>query len=98
MMTTKPMEDGDEGGVEIDAEIIARGFGIEPHAVPGMLRERAIVARHYRGEGEDAGTSKLVFFHGNARLTVIVDDSGKPIRQSVVDFGVEPLPAAMRRP
>lgn len=86
------------GGVEIDAGILARAFGIEADRIPGLLEERAITSRLDRGVDEDAGTWRLVFFHRNARLTVIMDEAGAVLRQSLVDFGDMPLPRSMHRP
>lgn len=68
-----------------------------PSLVQAELRAGAITSRLYRGVGEDEGTWQLVFFYRNARLTVIADGSGRPIRRSVIDFGAKPLPKALRR-
>lgn len=85
--------------VEIDAELIARGFGIEAAAVPGLLRDGAITGRLYEGVDADAGTWRCVFFFGSVRLQVVVDDAGRPVLPpSSIDFGARPLPASLRRP
>ena len=86
-----------EGDFEIDAAVVAEGFGLAPEAVPGLMRSGAITSRLYRGVDEDAGTWRMVFFHGNARLTVTVDATGRPLKRSVVDFGDRPLPGGMRK-
>jgi len=98
MMDKPPLAGTSHGGVEIDAEILARAFGIEADRIPGLLKERAITSRLDRGVDEDAGTWRLVFFHRNARLTVIMDETGAVLRQSLVDFGDVPLPRSMHRP
>jgi hypothetical protein len=84
-------------GVEVDAALLARAFDLEPAEVPGLMRSGAITSRHERGEGEDAGTRRLTFFHASRRLTLIVDDAGRILRRSVVAFGDRPLPPALRR-
>ncbi len=83
--------------IEIDAEVLAEGFGIDPTLVQEELRAGAITSRAYRGIGADEGTWQLVFFYRNARLTVITDRSGRPLRRSLIDFGARPLPTALRR-
>lgn len=84
--------------IEIAAETIAEGFGIQPAAVPGLLRDGAITTRLYRGVEEDRGTWLCVLFFGNARLRIVVDAAGRPIRRSLIDFGARPLPASLRGP
>lgn len=86
------------GGVEIDAAILARAFDIRADAILGLLEGRAITSRLDRGVDEDAGTWRLIFFRRNARLTVIMDQAGVVLRQSLVDFGDMPLPRSMHRP
>jgi len=86
------------GGVEIDAGILARAFDIGADQILGLLEEKAITSRLDRGVDEDVGTWRLVFFHRNARLTVIMDKAGVVLRQSLVDFGDMPLPRSMHRP
>ncbi len=66
--------------------------------MPALLRQGAITSRLERGVGEDEGRVRLVFFHGNARLTVVADEAGRILRQTVLSFGSSPLPSALRRP
>lgn len=84
--------------VQIDAEIIAAGLGIDPASVQLLIREGKITSRHERGEGADAGRSRLTFFHGNRRFHLIVGADGDIVHRSAIDFGDVPLPAALRRP
>jgi len=89
---------GGDAPFEVDAEAIAHGFGIAAAAVPGLLRAGAITGRLYEGAGEDAGRWLCVFFFRNARLQLVVDRTGRPIRRSTIDFGERPLPASLRDP
>ncbi len=95
MLTPIKLEDGE---AEIDAAVIGKGLGIDASAVPGLLRDGKITSRHERGEGVDAGRSRLTFFLGNRRFHVIIDDIGQIIQRSAIDFGDLALPATLRRP
>ncbi|SJZ79109.1 DUF6522 family protein [Consotaella salsifontis] len=86
------------GGIEIDATVLAEAFELPVADVPRLLREQAITSRLDRGEGEDAGTFRLVFFHQAVRLTLIVDESGTVLRRSRLDYGTHPLPASAHKP
>jgi len=87
-----------DGAIQIDAELIADGFKLDPAAVPALLRDGAITSLCERGVGEDAGRYRLTFFHHHRRLRVVVDEAGRVVRQAVVDFGDRPLPAALHKP
>jgi len=88
----------DGGEVQVDAEIIGSGLDIDPASVQRLIREGLITSRHERGEGADAGRSRLTFFHGNRRFHLIVGADGEIVQRSAIDFGDMPLPAALRRP
>ncbi|MBC2859643.1 DUF6522 family protein [Stappia sp. 28M-7] len=86
------------GDFAIDADVLAEGFGLSAEDFRERLRAGAVTGRVYRGIDEDAGTWRLEAFHANARLTVITDEEGRPLRRSLVDFGDRPLPREMRLP
>jgi hypothetical protein len=86
-----------DDGFSVDAGLLARAFGLPPAEVPGLMRAGAITSRLERGEGEDAGTFRLTFFHRNARFTLVVDDGGAILRRSTLDYGETPIPPAARR-
>lgn len=86
------------GDFAIDADVLAEGFGLSAEDFRERLRAGAVTGRLYRGIDEDAGTWRLEAFHANARLTVITDEQGRPLRRSLVDFGDRPLPREMRMP
>ena len=87
----------EDGAIEVDAGILARGLGIDASRVQPLIRRGEITSRHERGVGEDAGRSRLTFFLGNRRFRLVVDDAGRVIENSAVDFRDRPLPAALRR-
>ena len=84
--------------VQIDAAVIARGLGVEPSAVCGLMRSGDVTSLCERGVGEDEGRFRLTFFYRGKRFRVIVDQEGRIIGRSSIDFGERPLPARLRRP
>ncbi len=86
----------EDGAIKVDAAIIARGLGVEASDVQPLLRRGEITSVHERGAGEDAGRSRLTFFHGNRRFRLVVDEAGQVVEKTAVDFGDRPLPAALR--
>ncbi|UDL90436.1 DUF6522 family protein [Mesorhizobium sp. PAMC28654] len=95
MMATIKFEDD---AVQVDAAIIGKGLDIDPWVVQSLIRESKITSRCERGEGADAGRLRLTFFLGNRRFCVIVDEAGRIIQRSAIDFGELALPRALRRP
>lgn len=87
-----------DGEVQIDATIIGNGLRVNPTAVHSLIRGGKITSRHERGEGADAGRSRLTFFLGNRRFHLIVGKDGEILHRSAVDFGDVPLPEALRKP
>lgn len=87
-----------DGGIQIDASIIAEAFGIAPEKLMEIVRQGDITSQSEHGIGEDAGNYRLTFFLDNRRLRIIVNESGDVIRRSLLDFGHQPLPALARRP
>ncbi|MCM8730360.1 DUF6522 family protein [Hephaestia sp. GCM10023244] len=74
----------DDGGIEVDAAIIAEGLRIAPEHVPAEMQAGQITARCERGIDEHAGTHRLSFFRGNRRFRVTVDDAGNVLRRSTL--------------
>ena len=66
---------------------IATGLDIEPDRVLDLLRAGEITSTSKHGVGVDAGFHRLTFYHGNRRFRVILDEAGRIIRQSTVNFG-----------
>ncbi len=84
--------------IQLDAQIIADGFDLEPARIPALLRDGAITSLCERGVDEDAGRYRLTFFHKNRRIRLVVDETGSLIQRGIIDFGSRPLPAAMHNP
>ena len=88
----------DDGAVEIDASIVGAGLGLEPQEVLGLMRANAITSVCEHGVDDDAGRYRLTFFHKGRRLRLIIDDCGRVVRRSTIDFGDRPLPAECTAP
>jgi len=87
-----------EGGIEVDAELVAEGFGIDQATLRARMREGKITSRCEQGVDEDEGRYRLTFFSGDRRLRVIVDAAGHVVRRSVIDFAGQKLPPATHKP
>lgn len=87
----------EDGAIRVDATIIGEGLGIEPSLVQAHMREGKITSLCERGADEDDGRHRLTFFWASRRFCLVVDDEGKVVRRSAVDFGDRELPASMRR-
>ncbi len=73
-----------EGGeFSVDADIVAQGLGIDPADVLAAMRQGRITSLCERGVEEDAGRSRLTFFHGTRRLRLVIDEDGKILERSV---------------
>nr|WP_290428747.1 DUF6522 family protein [Defluviimonas salinarum] len=69
-------------GFAIAAEDLARAFGLSAAEVRGLMQQGDIVTRFERGEGADAGRSRLTFRFGTKRLRLTVDAAGTVLYQS----------------
>lgn len=87
----------DDGTFDLDAALIAADLGLDCPGVLEAMRLRRLTAMCERGVDEDAGRYRVTFCHGNTRLRLIVDASGRIVQRSVTR--VHPLPgqAAARR-
>lgn len=81
----------------IEARLLGDLFKVEPAAIPALVRGGVLTGVCERGMGEDDGKYRLSFFYGSRRVRLNVDAAGTVLRRSVVDFGDQPLPRAMRR-
>lgn len=75
-----------EGNVSIDGAVLARAFGISDDDLKQRMREGTITSRFERGEGEDAGTVRLVFFSRARRIRITADEGGNILTCGAVDF------------
>jgi hypothetical protein len=58
----------DQGGLRVAAEDLAGYLGLDPAAVPALMRSGAITSLYEEGRGEDAGRFRVTFRHGQTRL------------------------------
>lgn len=82
----------DVNDIEIDAALVGELFDVSPAEVLALLKARAITSVCERGVDEHEGETRLNFFYGNRRARVSLDENGKVLRRSVIDFGAQPLP------
>lgn len=71
-----PKVDIHDGSIDVDAVTIANGLDLDPALVPVLMKAGEITSACERGEGEDAGRYRLIFFHGDQRFRMTVDSSG----------------------
>jgi hypothetical protein len=81
----------------IDVTIIGKSLGIDRSLVHTRMREGKITSLCERGVDNDAGRYRLTFFFENRRFRVIIDEAGKVIQRSTVDFGALQLPSSMHK-
>jgi hypothetical protein len=86
-----------DAAIAVDAATIAEGLNLAPPEVQDLMRRGAITSLCERGSGEDAGRYRLTFFHKGRRLRLVVDEDGRLIQRSAIDFGDRPLPTGLRR-
>ena len=87
-----------DGTFEVDAAVLARELGVDASHVPGLLRAGQITSFCERGVDNDRGRFRLTFFHKGKRLRLVLDELGRVLRQSTIDFGDRPLPSRLRTP
>jgi hypothetical protein len=88
----------EDGTIEVPAELVAEGLGIEPPRLRTGMREGKITGRSERGIDDDTGRYRLTFFSEHRRFRLIIDESGTILQRSTLDFGDAPVPRSTRRP
>jgi hypothetical protein len=86
------------GLVEIDASVIAEGFGISPPLLKEEMRAGRITSRSERGIDDDSDRYRLTFFSEHRRFSLVIDEAGAIIQRSTLNFGDSPLPESIRKP
>ncbi|HZX81096.1 MAG TPA: DUF6522 family protein [Lysobacter sp.] len=66
-----------DGGVEIDARLIAPRLGLGLDDFRRLMAERRISVLCERGTGEDEGRVRATFYHGARRVRLVVDREGR---------------------
>lgn len=87
-----------EDGIEVDATMVAEGLRIDPPLVQERMREGKITTLCERGIGGDEGRHRLTFFSETRRFRILIDEEGKVLQRSAIDFGDQGLPASARKP
>lgn len=87
-----------EGAIQVDVKLIAEGMDMDLPSVQARMREGKITSRYERGIDEDQGRHRLTFFTEHRRIRLVVDETGRVVQRSTIDFSGKPLPASMRRP
>jgi hypothetical protein len=88
----------EDGAIQIDATIVAKGLGIPPTLLLQRMRQGQITSLCERGIDANSGRYRLTFFSVNGRFRLVVDESGAIVQRSTIDFGDLPLPISARRP
>lgn len=79
-----------KGNVSIDAAVLARAFGISADDLKHGMRDGTITSRFERGEGEDAGRVRLLFFSPARRIRITADQTGKVLTCGAADLAAPP--------
>ena len=83
---TNPAAPGAE--IEIEASLLAAGFGMEVEAFRRLMNERRITVLCERGIGDDEGLVRATFYYDRTRVRLVVDGTGQPVtRLEVADIG-----------
>jgi hypothetical protein len=88
----------EDGAIQVDVAVVAKGLGIEPPLVQEGMREGRITSLCERGVDEDQGRYRVTFFSENRRFRLTIDNEGNVVQRSAVDFGERGLPASARKP
>ena len=75
-----------DGEVEVDAELIAKGLDLDPAEVHFELRRGTIQSTCEIGVAEDSGTYRISFRTSDRRFRLIVDRTGRIIKWGKVKF------------
>ncbi|WP_292316618.1 DUF6522 family protein [Mesorhizobium sp.] len=86
-----------DGEIVVHAELLGPLLGLEPAAIPSLLRDRTITSFCERGSGADEGRYRLTFFHANRRARLVVDCAGMIVSRSTINFGENSLPRQLHR-
>jgi hypothetical protein len=79
-------------GFQLEADLVADVLRVGPEAVISHIRDGSMTTRCEKGIDEDRGRHRLTFFLGNRQARFVIDDSGRILHSSCVDFGDRTLP------
>lgn len=63
-------------GVVVDAALLAQAFKLEEGEIKARMRDGRITSLCERGEGADAGRSRVTFYHAGRALRLTLDAQG----------------------
>jgi hypothetical protein len=75
------VEIGPDGFI-VPAEVLATAFAQPTADVPGLMRAGQITSLLEQGQGTDAGTYRLTFYHGAQALRLIIDAQGHILKRT----------------
>lgn len=73
--------------VETSLQLVADLLGVSVETAATEMRAGLITGVVERGEGPDAGRTRLTFFRGGRRARLVLARTGAVIQKSCVDFG-----------
>ncbi|OQM74201.1 DUF6522 family protein [Manganibacter manganicus] len=79
----------------VDASLMAELLNVPPSRVQALMRRNEITSICERGEAEHAGQYRLTFFYRGRRARLTVDEAGRILRRSIVNYGERPLPRSL---
>ena len=82
--------DPTEQGFQVEAELIAEGFGLTPDEVNRRMREGLMTSRCEKGVGEDEGRWRLTFYSGGRVLRLTLDTDLNVISRASFDASRRP--------
>lgn len=69
----------DPAAVEVDAELIAPGLGLDVASFRRLMADQHIAVLCERGTGPDAGHVRGTFYYRGRRVRIVVDADGLPV-------------------
>ena len=83
-------------GYQLEAAVVADVFRISPREVMSHIREGRLTTLCEQGVDDDLGRHRLTFYLGNRHARFVIDEDGRVLHSSCVDFGDRPLPRRRR--
>lgn len=87
-----------DGTFVVAATLIGELFDIPSADVPALMRDGTITSVCETGAGADEGTFRLNLFYRTRQVRLRIDETGRILRRSVVDFGRPRTRTEHRRP
>jgi hypothetical protein len=82
----------------VDASVLGELLDVPASDVQSLMRENKITCLCEHGEAEHAGRHRLTFFYKGRRGQLIVDESGRLLRHSIIELGSRARSPATERP